>query len=171
MIERRVDHIRRKRVCEMSPEEMRQALLVSEKTGLPNKRAFDERDQREPSEWVAMCDVNGLKALNDGFGYSAGDTLIRRLAEVLTTAEVDAYHNQGDEFLCRGSSYQELNQKLSRAQRLLLEEPFAVCGMDGRITSVPGADFCFGIGTNLEEAELSLKHQKELRKCSVEQVL
>jgi hypothetical protein len=42
MIERRVDHARRKRVSEMSREEMRQALLVSEKTRLPNKRAFDE---------------------------------------------------------------------------------------------------------------------------------
>jgi hypothetical protein len=31
MIERRIDHARCKRVSEMSPEEMRQALLVSEK--------------------------------------------------------------------------------------------------------------------------------------------
>jgi hypothetical protein len=44
MIERRVDHATRKRVSEMSVEEMRQALLVSEKTGLPNKRAFDESE-------------------------------------------------------------------------------------------------------------------------------
>jgi diguanylate cyclase len=160
MIERRVDHARRKRVSEMSPEEMRQALLVSEKTGLPNRRAYDER---EPSPWIAMCDVNGLKALNDGFGYSAGDILIRRLAELLTSVEVDAYHDKGDEFLCRGNSYKELNQKLSRAQKLL-REPFAVCGLDGRITIVPEATFCFGIGTNLDEAERSLKHQKELRK-------
>jgi hypothetical protein len=101
MIERRVDYIRRKLVSEMSPDEMRQALLVSEKTSLPNKRAFDERD---PSAWVATCDVNGLKVLNDGFGYSAGDILIRRLAEVLTSAEVDAYHDKGDKFLCRGGA-------------------------------------------------------------------
>jgi GGDEF domain-containing protein len=161
MIERRVDHARRKRVSEMSPEEMRQALLVSEKTGLPNRRAFDEH---EPSPWVAMCDVNGLKALNDGLGYSAGDILIRRLAEVLTSVGLDTYHDKGDEFLCRERSYQELDQRLSRARRLLQEEPFAVCGIDGRIASVPGADYCFGIGTSLEEAERSLKQQKELRK-------
>jgi len=42
MADRRVDLVRRKRVDEMTPEEMRQALLVSEKTGLPNRRAFDE---------------------------------------------------------------------------------------------------------------------------------
>jgi GGDEF domain-containing protein len=161
MTERRVDHARRKRVSEMSPEEMRQALLVSEQTGLPNRRAFDEH---EPSLWVAMCDVNGLKALNDGFGYSAGDVLIRRLAEVLIGVELDAYHDKGDEFICRGSSYHELTHKLRRARTLLQEEPFVVCGLDGRIASVPGADFCFGIGTNTEEAECSLKHQKELQK-------
>lgn len=32
MIERRIDHAKRKRVAEMSPEEMRRALLISEKT-------------------------------------------------------------------------------------------------------------------------------------------
>jgi GGDEF domain-containing protein len=161
MMDRRIDHAKRKLVAEMSPEEMRQALLVSEKTGLPNRRAFDERER---ADWVAMCDVNGLKTLNDEFGYSAGDILIRRLAEVLSGVELDAYHDKGDEFLCRGNSYPELNQKLSQAQGVLRGEPFIVYGLDARIGSVPGADFCFGIGTNLEEAERSLKHQKELRK-------
>jgi GGDEF domain-containing protein len=157
MIERRTDHVTRKRVSEMTPEEMRQALLVSEKTGLPNKRAFDE-GRRSP--WVAMSDVNGLKTLNDEFGYSAGDMLIRRFAAVLNGVGLDAYHDKGDEFLFKGQSHQELNEKLSQAQRLLRNQPFAVCGIDGRTTSLPGADFCFGIGTNLEEAERSLKHQK-----------
>ncbi|HKU26083.1 MAG TPA: hypothetical protein VJQ54_11465, partial [Candidatus Sulfotelmatobacter sp.] len=65
MVDRRTDHARRKRVADMSLEEMRQALLVSEKTGLPNKRAFDEA---EPSAWIAMGDVDGLKRLNDHYG-------------------------------------------------------------------------------------------------------
>jgi len=42
MQDRRIDHSTRKRVAEMSSEEMRLALLTSEKTGLPNRRAFDE---------------------------------------------------------------------------------------------------------------------------------
>ena len=104
MVDRRIDHLKRKRVAEMSSEEMRLALLTSEKTGLPNKRAFDES---APSPWVAMCDLNGLKSLNDGFGYSSGDVLISRFAEVLLAVELDAYHDKGDEFLCKGSSYQE----------------------------------------------------------------
>src|SRR5215469_17593861 len=89
MVERRVDFERRKRVSEMSPEEMRRALLVSEKTGLPNRRAFDEG---EASPYVAMSDVNGLKALNDEYGYAAGDILIHRFADVLVSVGLDVYH-------------------------------------------------------------------------------
>ena len=161
MVERRKDFVTRKRVSEMSEEEKTRALLTSEKTGLPNRRAFDEHPA---SEWVAMGDVNGLKALNDTYGYSAGDVLIHRVAEAAIEAELEAYHDKGDEFLFRGESYRDLNEKLSRAQRLLRETPFAVEGMDGRITSIPGTDFSYGIGTTLKEAERSLKHQKELRK-------
>jgi hypothetical protein len=67
-------------------------------------------------------------------------------------------------FSARESLFQELNQKLSQAQRILSQQPFAVVALDGRITTIAGGDFCFGIGTNLLEAEGSLKNQKELRK-------
>ena len=105
MTERRKDHLTRKRVAEMSPEEMRRALLVSDKTDLPNRRSFDEG---KVISWVAMCDVNGLKALNDKFGYSAGDILIKRFAEVLVSVRLDAYHDKGDEFLCTGTTLRSL---------------------------------------------------------------
>jgi len=164
MTERRKDHLTRKRVAEMSAEEMRRALLTSEKTGLPNRRAFDES---EASPWVAMSDVNGLKALNDTFGYAAGDTPISRFAEALIGVGLDAYHEKGDEFLCKAQTFEELNSKLLKAQQILREQPFPVLAVDGgRITTIPGADFCFGIGTELKEAEVSLKHQKELLKAS-----
>ncbi len=162
MIERRHDHVTRKRVSEMSDEEKTRLLLTSEKTGLPNRRAFDESTE---TKWVAMGDVNGLKLVNDTYSYAAGDVLIHRKAEAVVEVGLEAYHDKGDEFLFKGNSYQELNDKLSRAQRLLRETPFAVEGMDSRITSIPGTDFSYGIGTNLKEAERSLKHQKELRKA------
>jgi hypothetical protein len=61
---------------------------------------------------------------------------------------------------------QELNKKLCQAQRILRQQPFPALAVDCRITTIPGADFCFGIGTDLKEAEVSLKHQEELRKAS-----
>ena len=147
----------------MSPEEMRRALLTDPKTGMPNRRAFDEG---ETSPYVAMADVNGLKALNDRFGYAAGDVLIQRFADTVVEVGLDAYHDKGDEFLFKGKSFRDLNQKLSEALRLLKTQPFAVCGLDGRVTTIGGIGFCFGIGMNLEEAEQSLKRQKELAKLS-----
>lgn len=161
MVERRIDHAKRKRVSEMSSEEMRHALLISEKTGLPNKRAFDEAD---PCLWVAMGDVDGLKRLNDQYGYAAGDTLIERLAAVFLEVELDAYHDKGDEFIFRGSSFSELTAKLAKAERILKEQPFVVNTMNDTVKPIDGAWFSYGIGTNLKEAEKSLKHQKEMRK-------
>lgn len=161
MVERRVDFVTRKRVSEMSPAELRRALLVSDKTGLPNKRAFDEG---ETSPFVAMSDIDGLKKMNDEYGYSTGDVLIGTFAEVLLSVGLDAYHNQGDEFLCKGSSFQELNTKLSQAQLLMKKQKFVAESLSGRVAKLEGAEFCFGIGTNLTEAERSLKHQKELRR-------
>jgi GGDEF domain-containing protein len=100
--DRRTDHVTRKRVAEMSTAEMRRALLVHDKTDLPNKRAFEEG---EATPFIAMCDVNGLKTLNDQFGYTAGDVLIKRFAETLISVGLDAYHDKGDEFLCKGKSF------------------------------------------------------------------
>ena len=74
-VERRVALDERKCVAEMSPDEMRRALLISEATGLPNRRAFDEAGRVVA---VAMCDIDGLKALND-FAYDAGNALLRFL--------------------------------------------------------------------------------------------
>ncbi len=162
MLERRVDHITRKRVSQMSAEEMRSMLLTSEKTGLPNRRAFDEAGK---SSFVAMADVNGLKGLNDRFGYSAGDELIYRFAQTLIEVGLDAYHEKGDEFLCRGESYQDLRQKLSRAQYLMRTRSFVVRSLDGSYMTVAGSDFCFGIATSQAKAEKALKHEKRNKGC------
>src|SRR5438876_9758125 len=102
--ERRVALGERRRVAEMSPEEMRRELLTSDVTGLPNRRAFDEAGHTLA---VAMSDVDGLKALNK-FGYEAGNALLRAKADALREAGLEAYHDKGDEFLCRGSDIQEL---------------------------------------------------------------
>jgi GGDEF domain-containing protein len=160
MLERRVDFATRKRVGDMSPKQMRRALLTSDKTGLPNKRAFDEG---EASLFVAMSDIDGLKMMNDSYGYASGDMLIRTFAEVLINVGLDAFHDKGDEFLCKGRSFQELNTKLSQAQQLLREQKFVAESVNGLVAKIDGAEFCFGIGTNLAEAERSLKLQKELR--------
>jgi GGDEF domain-containing protein len=158
--ERRTNHLTRKFVAEMSQKAKESAEFVSEMTGLPNRRAFDERST---SPFVAMSDVDNLKPINDRFGYSVGDMLIRRFAEVLTSVGLDAYHNLGGTFLCKGESYQELNVKLSEARQILRQQPFSVYDADGRVIAIESTEFSFSIGTTVEEAEISLSHQKKLR--------
>ena len=163
--DRRLDIAQRARVAEMTPEEMKRELLTSKVTGLPNRRAFDEAG---PSPAVAMSDADGLKALNDTFGYAAGDALLRAKAEALQKAGVDAYHDKGDEFVYRGQSPADLTQKLEGARDLLRNRIIDVRNPDGTITSFKGADFSHGEGTDIAEAESGLKEHKAQREAAGE---
>ena len=67
---------------------------IDDLTGLANYRAFREaldretkRSQRYGSPLsLAMLDLDGLKAVNDQFGHSAGDFLLRNMTSRITSA-------------------------------------------------------------------------------------
>ena len=71
-----------------SIEEIREQGIRDSLTGLHNRRFFEEtirelgKGQMDPVT-VVMCDVNGLKLINDGMGHKWGDRLIERAKEVL----------------------------------------------------------------------------------------
>jgi GGDEF domain-containing protein len=136
-------------------EPVRRVVLISALTGLPNRQAFDEG---KASPFVAIADVDLMRVFNDVYGQIAGDALLRRLAQILVGVGLDAYHYQGDEFQCKGESGEELNAKLSQA-RQIFREPFQVYA-EGRIQTIEGTDFSFGIGTSLEEEEAALYEAK-----------
>jgi len=136
-------------------EPVRRVVLISALTGLPNRQAFDEG---KASPFIAIADVDLMRAFNDFYGQIAGDALLQRLAHILIGVGLDAYHYQADEFLCKGESGEELNAKLSQA-RQIFREPFQVYA-EGRIQTIEGTDFSFGIGTSLEEEEAALYEAK-----------
>ena len=157
--ERRVALERRRRVAEMSREEMERELLTSEVTGLPNRRAFDEAGVVQV---VAMCDVDGLKAVNE-YGYEIGNAVLKTMADALREAGIEAYHDKGDEFLCLDSDVDELQTKLERAKAILRDRTILVRNADGSHLSIAGADFSYGVGMNIDAAEKSLKRHKNCR--------
>ncbi|MGB5823932.1 MAG: HD domain-containing phosphohydrolase [Proteocatella sp.] len=58
-------------------------------TGLYNRRFYEEELKRLDVKrnlplTIVMGDVNGLKLINDSFGHSTGDELIKRVAQVIT---------------------------------------------------------------------------------------
>jgi len=77
-------------------------------TGLANRTAFEGAKARLDTESnlplsVIMCDINGLKTVNDTFGHMQGDKLIQIAAEVLTQVITRPYFVArigGDEFIC-----------------------------------------------------------------------
>ena len=159
IIERRVALERRRRVSEMSREEIEQELLTSDVTGLPNRRAFEEAGVAQA---VAMCDVDGLKAVND-YGYQTGNALLRMMAAALREAGLEAYHDKGDEFLCRGNRIEEIEDRLERAKAILEGFAILVHRTDGSTVSITGAAFTYGVGKDIEEAERDLKRHKGRR--------
>jgi len=139
-------------------EYVKPTVLISALTGLPNRQAFEDG---EVSPFVAVADVEMMRVFNQIYGHIPGDVLLRRLGGILTGGGLDAYHQGGNTFLCKGATQQELNTKLSQS-RQNFREAFQMYA-DGRIQTIEGTDFCFGIATTIEEAERAMQVAKRAR--------
>ena len=106
-------------------------------TGLPNRRAFEQtleqfhRQAVANSEplFVAICDVDKFKRINDTFGHEAGDRMLRAIAGVLQRyASPDCFvaRHGGEEFimLIRKQTAQEAFDCLDLARRELAARKF-----------------------------------------------
>lgn len=85
------------------------AALSDPMTGLGNRRAFERAVDREEARCarfghqagIMVLDLDGLKAMNDKWGHSAGDELIRRAGETIRSSlrnADQAFRIGGDEF-------------------------------------------------------------------------
>jgi diguanylate cyclase (GGDEF)-like protein/PAS domain S-box-containing protein len=100
-------------------------------TGLYNRRFFEEEKNRLASGRqlplsVIMVDVDGLKLINDGFGYSTGDKLLIEAGDVLLSCcrkEDIATRIGGDEFciLLPQTSNEEVREICKRIQTAAAE--------------------------------------------------
>jgi diguanylate cyclase (GGDEF)-like protein len=100
-------------------------------TGLGNRRAIDDRLELLFSQetlarpvTIVLCDVNGLKAVNDSLGHDAGDRLLRQVGSLVSVVAGSfpgaiAARLGGDEFclLLEG----ETGEAIDRAIRELTE--------------------------------------------------
>lgn len=89
-----------------SLEDARQAAALDHLTGLPNRRGFEEAVARRGADqggWLALCDLDRFKQVNDEHGHDAGDRVLRffaqRLAAAVGERALVARHG-GEEFVC-----------------------------------------------------------------------
>ena len=90
-------------------------------TGLLNRQAFYADSARNPEDITAVVsiDMNGLKAVNDRGGHTAGDEALTTLAVCIIRAlrrRQSAYRVGGDEFiiLCRKAGKDEVSELVER---------------------------------------------------------
>lgn len=123
-------------------------------TGLQNRRAYSETLERLSGNMprnccVIMADINGLKAVNDAYGHSAGDELIIGASERLRMAfeGIDTiYRLGGDEFCVI------MEAPAEKARRCLERLEWAAANWKGRYVS--GVSISYGMGSSEDCADI-----------------
>ena len=134
--------------------------LTDPLTGLDNRRAFDAdvevAEAAHEDFAVVFIDLNGFKALNDKFGHTLGDSLLRGYGVWLsrvTHERAQVYRLGGDEFV------------VLMRHTLLSPEAFSAWAMDRlQIPFVDGVSAAIGIAWRHEcenvRAVLSLADER-----------
>ncbi len=94
-------------------EELNKLSYYDSLTGIKNRQSYieairDVNDNYIESLGVIYIDIRGLGAINDAKGILYGDTIIKRLADILTDIfEKDVYRMGGDEFVVYKENLEE----------------------------------------------------------------
>ena len=156
---------------------MERKYTVDPMTGVRSKHSFSDaveeidgliaRGEAEPFA-VAVCDVNGLKHVNDTYGHKAGDEYIKSAASMISHIFVHSpvYRNGGDEFvvLLKGEDYGRRQELM----RLLHDLSAEHIGRGDVVVSGGLSDFVPGEDRNLhavfERADSLMYREKKLLK-------
>ncbi|MBR5095980.1 MAG: diguanylate cyclase [Treponema sp.] len=93
---------------------LQRELRIDPMTGLYNRKGMEyfsdilykDALQNKKNFFVCICDMNGLKYINDNFGHEEGDRAIKTLAQIIKEASDKddmAFRIGGDEFLILGT--------------------------------------------------------------------
>jgi two-component system cell cycle response regulator len=142
---------------------LEQLSLTDHLTGIPNRRALEEWASRELHRaarhgypfWVAMADLDRFKAVNDSYGHSAGDTILKTFAQVLQASArrsdlVSRFG--GEEFLLvlTHLNAEQARRAVERIRRQVAAHPFAWNGQEISVTA------SFGLAGRSEAGNIDL---------------
>ncbi len=121
--------------------EIRHLALSDELTGLPNRRLLRDRLEQASAQLgrqgtpfaVMYLDLDRFKAVNDAFGHSAGDVLLKEAArrlKAVSRIEDTVARIGGDEFALICAGFERPTDLIVVAERILeaFREPFSLEG-------------------------------------------
>jgi diguanylate cyclase len=123
-------------------------------TGLPNRRAFDEAFEALPvgaPVTIAICDIDHFKRVNDDFGHTVGDRVLKAIGQTLAEAcdghLVTRYGGEEFALLFRNGDCAEVAVILSAALRAVAARRFRSRDTNELIGSVTvSAGLASGVG-------------------------
>lgn len=141
------DEVRREREYANTLLEAEDRATKDQLTGVKNKRAYVDEEEHlniqiqagaKPDFSIVVCDINGLKQINDTLGHKAGDKYIQDGCEIICDAfaRSPVYRIGGDEFVvvAKGKDYDLLEVHLAA-----IDETNEHNNRDGKVTIAVGA--------------------------------
>lgn len=135
--------------------------LYDQLTGLPNRfslyKEFDKRIKKEDSSFaVLFFDLDGFKRINDLYGHSSGDELLKQIGKRLTADALDTesllFRIGGDEFILLTNCVDriQLIQKIEEVMGHLRRE-FVLSKVTATISTSIGISFFPADGKALDD--------------------
>lgn len=131
--------------------------------------SYEAWKQLPPKRYRVSIDLDGLKALNDAYGSTAGDKLLRAFEKAMLDLQkefgldLDFTHKSGDEYLAQLDDFDTLNSFWIEAERRLRYATIRVPLSDGRLVVKRGVGLGVGIGVTDAIAEEELQRSKQDR--------
>ena len=152
-------------------------------TGLPNRKAALERLQEAINRTnrsgtavaLLFCDLDGFKVVNDTYGHSVGDEVLRVVATRLQEASRDVEtvaRLGGDEFVVIAEHFEDTADAAVFAQRLItaIEQPITIDGARFHLSCSVGVTMSTADATPtslLGEADFAVYEAKRLGRARV----
>lgn len=137
-------------------EIVKQQAITDKLTGLPNRRAFDDRldgEIRRSSRYnhtfsLMMIDIDHFKHVNDTYGHLIGDRVLQTIAHKLenSTRDTDFVARLGgDEFalILPETNHEQANMLGEKIRKIITKQPFSF-QVDDEIVQLP-LSFSMGI--------------------------
>ena len=130
---------------------------TDELTKINNRYAlydYFEQEEDRSSSLLALFDIDDFKVINDTYGHSNGDIILRRVAEIATEQLEDSFvcRYGGEEFVVvmkeRGD--RSFFDRLEALRKSVENEPFVIEGKPVRVTITIGARK-YGKETSIEK--------------------